>query len=67
MNTSTNTKTERQTSPEPDCRKIESMIQAEIEFWKEIIATCPVTQSSECVERMHQALALAESRLANLH
>jgi hypothetical protein len=43
-----------------------ALLNAEIEFWKEIIETCPVSQSWECVERMHQALALAEHKLAKL-
>ena len=43
-----------------------ALLSAEIEFWKDIINTCPVSHSSECVERMHQALALAEHKLAKL-
>lgn len=43
-----------------------AVLNSEIEFWQEMIATCPLTQSSECIERMRQALALAESRLAEM-
>lgn len=44
----------------------ENLLRSEIEFWQEIIETCPVTQPPESIERMHQALALAESRLEKL-
>ena len=43
-----------------------ALLNAEIEFWRAIIETCPVSQSLESVERMHQALALAEHKLASL-
>ena len=67
MTNRTNTGSEPQTSPDPDGGNVAVVLHAEIEFWRELIATCPDSQSSECVERMHQALALAESRLASLH
>lgn len=54
---------EKPAQPESDGA---ALLNAEIEFWKEIIETCPISQSSECVERMHQALALAEHKLARL-
>lgn len=47
----------------PDCSRL---LEAEIEFWKEVIATAPAKQSAESLERMHQALALAEAKLAQL-
>jgi len=43
-----------------------ALLQSEIEFWREVIATCPDTQSADSLERMHQALALAEARLARV-
>ena len=43
-----------------------ALLQVEIRFWQELIATCGVTQAGESLERMHQALALAESKLAML-
>jgi len=51
---------------EPGLGYIE-LLQVEIRFWQELIATCPVTQQGESLERMHQALALAESKLAMLN
>jgi hypothetical protein len=57
------TNKEREIVPQTD---EEALLHSEIEFWQEVIATCPVTQSSECIERMRQALALAQSRLENL-
>jgi len=38
----------------------------EIEFWREMIDTQPVTFPPESIERMQQALALAEHKLALL-
>jgi hypothetical protein len=63
MNTRLTTNAEQQVSPGLDC---EALLQSEIEFWQEVIAACPVTQSAESLERMHQALALAETRLARV-
>jgi hypothetical protein len=57
------TNKEREIVPQTD---EEALLYSEIEFWQEVIATCPVTQSSECIERMHQALVFAESRLEKL-
>ena len=47
-------------------RHNEAMLRSEIGFWRELIATCGETQSPESLERMEQALALAESRLLDL-
>ena len=44
----------------------EPMLRAEIGFWKELIESCDASQPPDSIERMHQALALAESRLAAL-
>lgn len=44
----------------------EALLRSEVEFWQEVIANCPSTQSDESRERMRQALALAEMRLARL-
>jgi len=63
MNNSLTTNAEQQVSQVLDC---EALLQSEIEFWQEVIAACPVTQSAESLERMHQALALAETRLARM-
>jgi hypothetical protein len=43
-----------------------ALLRSEISFWKEMIAGCDSTHSLESRERMQQALALAESRLATL-
>ena len=63
MTTKTKLLPETPAMPESDGM---ALLNAEIEFWKEIIETCPVSHSSDCVERMHQALALAEHKLAKL-
>jgi hypothetical protein len=63
MNASYCAEDENQLSADLDC---EALLQSEIEFWREVIATCPDTQSTASLERMHQALALAETRLARL-
>lgn len=44
----------------------EALLRSEIGFWRELIDSCGASQPTESVERMRQALALAESRLAGL-
>jgi len=44
----------------------EALLRSEIDFWKDMIAACEPTHSSESKERMQQALLLAERRLATL-
>lgn len=63
MTSNINCVRESQIAPDSD---VLSFLRAEIEFWKETIATCSVSQTAECVERMHQALALAEHKLAKM-
>ena len=43
-----------------------AMLEAEIGFWQELIDDCGATHPTESLERMQQALALAECRLACL-
>jgi hypothetical protein len=56
--------TEKQAGSGLNC---EALLQVEIRFWQEMIATCPATQPGESLERMRQALALAESKWAMLN
>lgn len=44
----------------------EALLRSEIGFWKELIVCSNQPASSTSIERMKQALALAESRLADL-
>jgi len=44
----------------------EALLRSEIGFWREMIDSCGDTQPEESVERMHQALKLAEGRLTHL-
>ncbi len=44
----------------------EALLRSEIDFWKDMIAACEPTHPSDSTERMQQALALAERRLATL-
>ncbi len=44
----------------------ETLLRAEICFWKDMIAGCDPAHPLESLERMQQALALAESHLALL-
>jgi len=44
----------------------EALLRSEIGFWREMIDSCDETQTPDSLERMHQALALAESRLNSL-
>jgi hypothetical protein len=44
----------------------EALLRSEIGFWRELIDTCEGSQPTESLERMQQALALAESRLMTL-
>jgi hypothetical protein len=43
-----------------------TLLRSEISFWKELIDTCDSSQSPDSLERMHQALALAELHLSTL-
>ena len=45
---------------------MEVLLRSEIGFWRELIESCPEAQPRDSVERMRHALALAESRLADL-
>jgi len=45
---------------------MEVMLRSEIGFWRELIESCPEAHPTDSVERMNHALALAESRLADL-
>jgi hypothetical protein len=63
MSSPAETNTEKQAAESLHC---EALLQAEIGFWQELIATCPATQPGESLERMRHALALAESKLAML-
>jgi hypothetical protein len=47
--------------------RIEFLLRTEIAFWREQVANCGPSVPSESVERLQQALALAESRLRQLH
>ena len=44
----------------------EALLRSEISFWQELITSCDGTQAPETLERMHQALALAQCRLERL-
>ena len=44
----------------------EALLRTEIGFWRELIDSCDGTQAPESIERMHQALALAEHKLCIL-
>ncbi len=44
----------------------EAMLRSEICFWKDLIAGCDPAHPLDSLERMQQALALAEARLATL-
>ncbi len=44
----------------------EALLRSEIGFWRELIDSCSATQDADSLERMQQALALAESRLCSL-
>lgn len=41
----------------------EAMLRSEIGFWRELIDSCDESQPADSIERMQQALALAETRL----
>ena len=44
----------------------EALLRSEISFWKELINTCDSSQPIDSLERMRQALALAELHLSTL-
>ena len=46
--------------------ELENNLTAEIEFWREMISHRSLTAPPESVERMQQALALAERKLLML-
>lgn len=41
----------------------EALLRSEVGFWREMIESSEGMQTPECIERMHQARALAESKL----
>jgi hypothetical protein len=43
-----------------------ALLQSEIGFWRELIESCKETDPPDRIERMHHALALAESKLASI-
>jgi hypothetical protein len=45
----------------------ETLLRSEITFWRELLASCDGSQPAEAVDRMRQALALAEYRLLSLY
>jgi hypothetical protein len=47
------------TAPGEGC---ESLLRAEIAFWRELLSDCDHSVPPESIERMRQALALAEQR-----
>jgi hypothetical protein len=47
------------------CGVDRSLLKAEISFWQEMIRFRDVTMTDESLERMQQALALAQSKLNN--
>ena len=47
--------------------RIEFLLRTEIAFWRDLLAGCGDAVPPASVERMHQALALAESRLQQLY
>lgn len=44
----------------------EAMLRAEIGFWRDLLRNCDPTMPADSIERMQQALALAESRYLQL-
>ncbi|MBT8047347.1 MAG: hypothetical protein HKN57_04205 [Xanthomonadales bacterium] len=56
----------RQNTGGCDAQPEVAMLRAEISFWQDLIEACPDSQSPDSIERMKQALALAEFRLAKL-
>jgi hypothetical protein len=49
------------------CAAGETLLRSEIMFWRELLASCDDAQPPEAVDRMRQALALAEFRLLRLY
>jgi hypothetical protein len=49
------------------CAAGETLLRSEVAFWRELLASCDGGQPPESVERMRQALALAEYRLLSLY
>jgi hypothetical protein len=51
----------------PHCLAGETLLRSEITFWRELLASCDGAQPPESIDRMRQALALAEYRLLSLY
>lgn len=43
------------------------LLRTEVAFWRELIGECDGESSPESIERMRQALALAEKRISKLN
>ena len=63
---SNNTNIGLQRRANEECRTIRSSLRTEIGFWRDLIGSCGESQSTDSLERMKYALALAEARLENL-
>lgn len=59
--------TERRVPAWMEQRRIEFLLRSEITFWRDLVTSCGDAVPAESIERMKQALALAESRLLQLY
>lgn len=50
-----------------DAGASEALLRAEISFWRDLLNSCDRYMPPESMERMQQALALAELRFLQLH
>ena len=66
MNSTGTTDCETQASARTGPGINEALLRSEIGFWRELIDACNDKEPTDSVERMQQALALAESRLREL-
>lgn len=66
----TETKTERSAARRQDWMRhtaSESLLRSEIAFWRQMIESCDADHPPQSLERMQQALGLAEYRLLQLY
>ena len=63
MATTENIKSDRQGTTGVQHGISEALLRSEIGFWREMIDSCGEAQPAASIERMHQAMALAQARL----
>jgi hypothetical protein len=66
MASSNNISSERKAATGVERGISEAMLRTEVGFWRDMIVSCREIETTESIERMQHALALAELRLGHM-